>query len=153
MFSGPANDPNGRVAVLKVPGGATISRKEIDDYTQFVGQYGAKGLAWVKVNALAEGLNGLQSPILKFMPNDVVMSLISRVHADDGDILFFGADSARIVSDALGALRVKLGHDLKLLTHEWAPLWVVDFPMFEGAGEGQVTALHHPYGTNRGSRL
>ncbi len=145
VFSGPANDPNGRVAVLKVPGGATISRKEIDDYTQFVGQYGAKGLAWVKVNALAEGLNGLQSPILKFMPNDVVMSLISRVHADDGDILFFGADSARIVSDALGALRVKLGHDLKLLTHEWAPLWVVDFPMFEDAGEGQVTALHHPF--------
>ncbi len=145
VFSGPANDPNGRVAVLKVPGGATISRKEIDDYTQFVGQYGAKGLAWVKVNALAEGLNGLQSPILKFMPNDVVMSLISRVHADDGDILFFGADSAPIVSDALGALRVKLGYDLKLLTHEWAPLWVVDFPMFEDAGEGQVTALHHPF--------
>ncbi|MDC3058588.1 aspartate--tRNA ligase [Litorivicinus sp.] len=145
VFSGPANDPNGRVAVLKVPGGATISRKEIDDYTQFVGQYGAKGLAWVKVNALAEGLNGLQSPILKFMPNDVVMSLISRVHAEDGDILFFGADSSRIVSDALGALRVKLGHDLKLLTHEWAPLWVVDFPMFEDAGEGQVTALHHPF--------
>ena len=145
VFSGPANDPNGRVAVLKVPGGATISRKEIDDYTKFVGQYGAKGLAWVKVNALAEGLDGLQSPILKFMPNDVVMSLISRVDAEDGDILFFGADSARIVSDALGALRVKLGHDLKLLTHEWAPLWVVDFPMFEDAGEGQVTALHHPF--------
>ena len=145
VFSGPANDPNGRVAVLKVPGGATISRKEIDDYTKFVGQYGAKGLAWVKVNALAEGLDGLQSPILKFMPNDVVMSLISRVDAKDGDILFFGADSARIVSDALGALRVKLGHDLKLLTHEWAPLWIVDFPMFEDAGDGQVTALHHPF--------
>ncbi len=145
VFSGPANDPNGRVAVLKVPGGATISRKEIDDYTKFVGQYGAKGLAWVKVNALAEGLDGLQSPILKFMPDDVVMSLISRVDAKDGDILFFGADSARIVSDALGALRVKLGHDLKLLTHEWAPLWIVDFPMFEDAGDGQVTALHHPF--------
>ena len=145
VFSGPANDPSGRVAVLKVPGGATISRKEIDDYTKFVGQYGAKGLAWVKVNALAEGLDGLQSPILKFMPNDVVMSLISRVDAKDGDILFFGADSARIVSDALGALRVKLGHDLKLLTHEWAPLWIVDFPMFEDAGDGQVTALHHPF--------
>ena len=145
VFSGPANDPNGRVTVLKVPGGATISRKEIDDYTKFVGQYGAKGLAWVKVNALAEGLDGLQSPILKFMPDDVVMSLISRVDAKDGDILFFGADSARIVSDALGALRVKLGHDLKLLTHEWAPLWIVDFPMFEDAGDGQVTALHHPF--------
>jgi aspartyl-tRNA synthetase len=145
VFSGPANDPSGRVAVLKVPGGATISRKEIDDYTKFVGQYGAKGLAWVKVNALAEGLDGLQSPILKFMPDDVVMSLISRVDAKDGDILFFGADSARIVSDALGALRVKLGHDLKLLTHKWAPLWIVDFPMFEDAGDGQVTALHHPF--------
>ena len=145
VFSGPANDPSGRVAVLKVPGGATISRKEIDDYTKFVGQYGAKGLAWVKVNALAEGLDGLQSPILKFMPDDVVMSLISRVDAKDGDILFFGADSARIVSDALGALRVKLGHELKLLTHEWAPLWIVDFPMFEDAGDGQVTALHHPF--------
>ncbi|MGB0225589.1 MAG: aspartate--tRNA ligase [Litorivicinaceae bacterium] len=145
VFSGPANDPSGRVAVLKVPGGATISRKEIDDYTKFVGQYGAKGLAWVKVNALAEGLDGLQSPILKFMPDDVVMSLISRVDAKDGDILFFGADSACIVSDALGALRVKLGHDLKLLTHEWAPLWIVDFPMFEDAGDGQVTALHHPF--------
>ena len=143
VFSGPANDPSGRVAVLKVPGGATISRKEIDDYTKFVGQYGAKGLAWVKVNALAEGLDGLQSPILKFMPDDVVMSLVSRVDAKDGDILFFGADSARIVSDALGALRVKLGHDLKLLTHEWAPLWIVDFPMFEDAGDGQVTAHAH----------
>jgi aspartyl-tRNA synthetase len=145
VFSGPANDPSGRVAVLKVPGGATISRKEIDDYTKFVGQYGAKGLAWVKVNALAEGSDGLQSPILKFMADDVVMSLISRVDAKDGDILFFGADSARIVSDALGALRVKLGHDLKLLTHKWAPLWIVDFPMFEDAGDGQVTALHHPF--------
>lgn len=147
VFSGPANDPNGRVAVLKVPDGATISRKEIDDYTKFVAQYGAKGLAWMKVNALSEGLDGLQSPILKFMPDDVVMSLISRVDTKDGDILFFGADSARIVSDALGALRVKLGHDLKLLTHEWAPLWVVDFPMFEdaGAGDGHLTALHHPF--------
>ncbi len=147
VFSGPANDPNGRVAVLRVPGGATISRKEIDDYTKFVGQYGAKGLAWVKINALTEGLDGLQSPILKFMSDDVVMSLIARVDANDGDILFFGADSAQIVSDALGALRVKLGHDLKLLTQEWAPLWVVDFPMFEdgGDGDGHLTALHHPF--------
>ena len=145
VFSGPANDPNGRVTVLKGPGGATISRKEIDDYTKFVGQYGAKGLAWVKVNALAEGVEGLQSPILKFMPEDVVMALVSRVDAKDGDILFFGADSARVVSDALGALRVKLGHDLNLLTHEWAPLWVVDFPMFEDAGDGHVAALHHPF--------
>ncbi len=145
VFSGPANDPNGRVTVLKVPGGATISRKEIDDYTKFVSQYGAKGLAWVKVNALAQGVEGLQSPILKFMPDDVVMNLIARVDAKDGDILFFGADSTRVVSDALGALRVKLGHDLNLLTHEWAPLWVVDFPMFEDAGDGHVAALHHPF--------
>ncbi|MDC0379004.1 aspartate--tRNA ligase [Litorivicinus sp.] len=145
VFSGPANDPNGRVTVLKVPGGASISRKEIDDYTKFVGQYGAKGLAWVKVNALSEGLEGLQSPILKFMPDDVVMALIERVNAADGDILFFGADSTRVVSDGLGALRVKLGHDLNLLTHQWAPLWVVDFPMFEDAGDGHVAALHHPF--------
>ena len=145
VFSGPANDPNGRVTVLKVPGGASISRKEIDDYTKFVGQYGAKGLAWVKVNALSEGLEGLQSPILKFMPDDVVMALMERVDAADGDILFFGADSTRVVSDGLGALRVKLGHDLNLLTHQWAPLWVVDFPMFEDAGDGHVAALHHPF--------
>jgi len=145
VFSGPANDPNGRVTVLRVPGGASISRKEIDDYTKFVGQYGAKGLAWVKVNALSEGLEGLQSPILKFMPDDVVMALMERVDAADGDILFFGADSTRVVSDGLGALRVKLGHDLNLLTHQWAPLWVVDFPMFEDAGDGHVAALHHPF--------
>ena len=145
VFSGPANDPNGRVTVLKVPGGASISRKEIDDYTKFVGQYGAKGLAWVKVNALSEGLEGLQSPILKFMPDDVVMALMERVDAADGDILFFGADSTRVVSDGLGALRVKLGHDLNLLTHQWAPLLVVDFPMFEDAGDGHVAALHHPF--------
>ena len=145
VFSGPANDPSGRVTVLKVPGGATISRKDIDDYTKFVSQYGAKGLAWVKINALAEGVEGLQSPILKFMPDEVVMALIARVDAKDGDILFFGADSAHVVSDALGALRVKLGHDLNLLTHEWAPLWVVDFPMFEDVGDGQVAALHHPF--------
>ena len=145
VFSGPANDPNGRVTVLKVPGGASISRKEIDDYTNFVGQYGAKGLAWVKVNALSEGLEGLQSPILKFMPDDVVMALIERVDVADGDILFFGADSTRVVSDGLGALRVKLGHDLNLFTHQWAPLWIMDFPMFEDAGDGHVAALHHPF--------
>jgi aspartyl-tRNA synthetase len=145
VFNQPANDPNGRVSVLKVPGGAAISRKDIDDYTQFVGQYGAKGLAWVKVNQRGQGIEGLQSPILKFMPDSVVLDLMDRVAAEDGDILFFGADSAAVVSDALGALRVKLGHDLGLLTHEWAPLWVVDFPMFEDAGQGQVAALHHPF--------
>ncbi len=145
VFREPATDPKGRVTVLKVPGGSTISRKEIDDYTKFVGQYGAKGLAWVKVNARADGLDGLQSPILKFMPESVIWALMDRVDAADGDILFFGADSERVVSDALGALRIKVGHDLNLLTHEWAPLWVVDFPMFEDAGDGQVAALHHPF--------
>jgi aspartyl-tRNA synthetase len=145
VFKEPANDPSGRVTVLKIPGGASISRKEIDDYTKFVSLYGAKGLAWVKVNDLVSGIEGLQSPILKFIPDDIVKKLIARVDAKDGDILFFGADSARVVSDALGALRVKLGHDLNLLTREWAPLWVVDFPMFEDAGQGQLTALHHPF--------
>lgn len=145
VFREPAADPNGRVTVLKVPGGATISRKEIDDYTKFVGQYGARGLAWVKVNDRAAGLEGLQSPILKFMPEDVVWALMDRVNAADGDILFFGADSASVVSDALGALRVRVGHDLNLLTQAWAPLWVVDFPMFEDAGNGQVASLHHPF--------
>jgi len=145
VFREPAADPKGRVTVLKVPGGATISRKEIDDYTKFVSQYGAKGLAWVKVNQRADGIDGLQSPILKFMPESVVWALMDRVAAEDGDILFFGADSATVVSDALGALRIRIGHDLKLFTKPWAPLWVVDFPMFEDAGNGQVAALHHPF--------
>ena len=145
VFAGPANDQNGRVAVLTVPGGAKISRKEIDDYTKYVGQFGAKGLAWVKVNKLVEGLQGLQSPILKFMPDDVIMALIARVEAKDGDILFFGADSSRVVSDALGALRVKVGEDLNFSCREWAPVWVVDFPMFEDVGNDQVAALHHPF--------
>ena len=145
VFAGPANDPNGRVAVLRVPGGAKISRKEIDDYTKYIGQFGAKGLAWVKVNTLVDGLEGLQSPILKFMPDDVIMALIARVEAKDGDILFFGADSSRVVSDALGALRVKVGQDLNFSCREWAPVWVVDFPMFEDVGNDQVAALHHPF--------
>ncbi len=145
VFAGPANDQNGRVAVLRVPGGAKISRKEIDDYTKYVGQFGAKGLAWVKVNKLVDGLQGLQSPILKFMPDDVIMALIARVEAKDGDILFFGADSSRVVSDALGALRVKVGEDLNFSCREWAPVWVVDFPMFEDVGNDQVAALHHPF--------
>ena len=145
VFAGPANDKNGRVAVLRVPGGAKISRKEIDDYTKYVGQFGAKGLAWVKVNKLVDGLQGLQSPILKFMPDDVIMALIARVEAKDGDILFFGADSSRVVSDALGALRVKVGQDLNFSCREWAPVWVVDFPMFEDVGNDQVAALHHPF--------
>ena len=144
VFSGPASDPKGRVAALKVPGGAKLSRKEIDDYTKFVGIYGAKGLAWIKVNELENGVNGLQSPIVKHMEN-VVMEMMARLGAENGDIVFFGADKAKIVNEALGALRVKLGHDLNMIEGEWAPLWVVDFPMFEETDTGGWTALHHPF--------
>jgi len=145
VFNGPANDPEGRVAALKVPGGSKLSRKEIDGYTKFVSIYGAKGLAWVKVNDRAAGLEGLQSPILKFMPDDTVLALMERLEVEDGDIVFFGADKTNIVNEALGALRCKLGEDLNLYTCKWAPLWVVDFPMFEKTDSGQWTALHHPF--------
>lgn len=144
VFSGPASDPKGRVAALKLPGGAKLSRKEIDDYTKFVGIYGAKGLAWIKVNELENGLNGLQSPIVKHMEN-VVMEMMERLQVQNGDIVFFGADKAKVVNEALGALRVKLGHDLDLIEGDWAPLWVVDFPMFEEADNGDWTPLHHPF--------
>ncbi|KPQ20628.1 aspartate--tRNA ligase [Halomonas sp. HL-93] len=144
VFSGPANASDGRVAALKVPGGASLSRKEIDEYTKFVGIYGAKGLAWIKVNERAKGLEGLQSPIVKFMEN-VVEELLDRVDAKDGDIIFFGADKTRIVNEAIGALRVKLGADLNLYTQAWAPLWVVDFPMFEADANGRLSPLHHPF--------
>lgn len=144
VFSGPAHADDGRVAALKVPNGATISRKEIDEYTKFVGIYGAKGLAWIKVNERAKGLEGLQSPIVKFMEN-VVEELLDRVDAKDGDIIFFGADKTRIVNEAIGALRVKLGADLDLYTAPWAPLWVVDFPMFEADDNGRLSPLHHPF--------
>ncbi|MEH6564770.1 MAG: aspartate--tRNA ligase [Halopseudomonas sp.] len=145
VFSGPANDPKGRVAALRVPGGASMPRKQIDDYTKFVGIYGAKGLAYIKVNERAKGFEGLQSPIVKFIPEDNLEVILDRVGAVDGDIVFFGADKAKIVSEALGALRIKLGHDLELLTSEWAPLWVVDFPMFEENDDGSLSALHHPF--------
>ncbi len=145
VFNGPANDPEGRVAALKVPGGASISRKEIDGYTKFVSIYGAKGLAWVKVNDIAQGVAGLQSPILKFMPDDTVLALMQRLEVADGDIVFFGADKSHVVNEALGALRCKLGQDLDLYTCQWAPLWVVDFPMFEKDDRGGWTALHHPF--------
>ncbi|GAB2799643.1 aspartate--tRNA ligase [Halomonas shantousis] len=144
VFSGPAKAEDGRVAALKVKNGAKLSRKEIDEYTKFVGIYGAKGLAWIKVNERAKGLEGLQSPIVKFMEN-VVEALLDRVGAEDGDIIFFGADKARVVNEALGALRVKLGEDLDLYTSQWAPLWVVDFPMFEADDAGRLSALHHPF--------
>jgi aspartyl-tRNA synthetase len=145
VFAGPAKDPKGRVAALKVPGGAVLTRKQIDDYTRFVSIYGARGLAWIKVNALEDGVEGLQSPIVKFLGEDVSMQIMQRLDARNGDILFFGADSARIVSEAIGALRIKVAEDLGLIAREWAPLWVVDFPMFEETGAGSLTALHHPF--------
>lgn len=145
VFSGPANDPKCRIAALRVPGGASMPRKQIDDYTKFVGIYGAKGLAYIKVNERAAGVDGLQSPIVKNIPLENLNAILDRVGAVDGDIVFFGADKAKIVSEALGALRIKLGHDLKLLTCEWAPMWVVDFPMFEENDDGSFSALHHPF--------
>ena len=145
VFSGPANDEAGRVAALKVAGGGSLSRKEIDDYTKYVSIYGAKGLAWIKVNKLADGVDGLQSPILKFMPETVVNQLMERLDAADGDIIFFGADKRSIVNEALGALRLRVAEDLGLVQPGWAPLWVVDFPMFEEDGKGGLTPLHHPF--------
>ena len=145
VFSGPAGDPGGRVTALKVPGGNDISRKQIDDYTKFVGIYGARGLAYIKVNDKADLEEGLQSPIVKFLPPGVRRQLLERVGAENGDLIFFGADRAKVVSEALGALRCKLGEDLDLYTRQWAPLWVVDFPMFERGGDGGWTALHHPF--------
>jgi aspartyl-tRNA synthetase len=139
VFSGPANDQHGRVAALHVPGGAEMSRKEIDDYTKYVGIYGAKGLAYIKFNA-----DGLQSPILKFIPESVVQAILERTKAKVGDIIFFGADKVEIVNEALGALRLKVGHDRNLIEKGWRPLWVIDFPMFE-KGEGRLTACHHPF--------
>lgn len=145
VFSGPANDPKGRVAALRVPGQGAMPRGQIDDYTKYVGNYGAKGLAYIKVNERAKGAEGLQSPIVKFIPEDNLNTILDRVGAVDGDIVFFGADKAQVVSDALGALRIRLGHDLDLLTCKWAPMWVVDFPMFEENDDGSLTALHHPF--------
>jgi aspartyl-tRNA synthetase len=145
VFSGPANDEKGRVAALRVPGGAKISRKEIDDFTKYVGNYGARGLAWIKVNDKAAGVEGLQSPILKFMPEATVGQLVERLALEDGDIVFFGADKRQVVNDALGALRLKVAEMLGLIGDGWAPLWVVDFPMFEETGDGGLTAIHHPF--------
>ncbi len=146
VFAGPAKDPDGRVAALCVPGGSSLSRKEIDDYTAYVGRYGAKGLAYIKVNDVAAGRDGLQSPILKFLPDAAVDGILERTNAKTGDLIFFGADKARIVNDALGALRVKVGQDQGLVEDRWAPLWVVDFPMFEkDDATGRWMALHHPF--------
>ncbi|MFW8589248.1 aspartate--tRNA ligase [Glaciecola sp. 2405UD65-10] len=144
VFSGPANDEKGRVATICVPGGASLSRKQIDQYAEFVGVYGAKGLAWIKVNDLSKGNEGLQSPILKFLDDTAIAAILSASKAKDGDILMFGAGDYTTVTEALGALRIKLGNDLELLEGEWKPLWVVDFPMFEEA-DGRLYALHHPF--------
>ncbi len=146
VFSGAANDPKGRVAALRLPGGGALSRKEIDDYTQFVAIYGAKGLAYIKVNDRAAGREGLQSPILKFIPDDVVEAMLARTGAENNDLIFFGADKATVVNESLGALRIKLGHDRGLVEQGWRPLWVVDFPMFEWDEKGnRWSALHHPF--------
>lgn len=145
VFREPANNPHGRIAALRLPQGAELSRKEIDDYTKFVGIYGAKGLAYIKVNDLTKGNDGLQSPILKFLPDAVVADILKRTTATNGDIIFFGADKARVVNEALSALRDRLCADKNLYHSAWQPLWIVDFPMFEREGSGDWQALHHPF--------
>lgn len=149
VFSGPANDEEGRVAALRIPGGAALSRKQIDDYTKFVGIYGAKGLAWMKINDLSLGLEGIQSPVLKFLNESIVNEIVSRTGAQTGDIILFGADQATVVAESMGALRLKAGEDFSLLQGEWRPLWVVDFPMFEKIN-GNFHAVHHPFTAPRG---
>jgi aspartyl-tRNA synthetase len=146
VFAGPAKDPNGRVTALRVPGGAALPRSQIDEYTAFVARYGAKGLAYIKVNERARGREGLQSPIIKFLGDGALEGILARTQATDGDLVFFGADSAKVVSDALGALRLKVGQDLKLVEGGWRPLWVIDFPMFEwDPAEKRWVAMHHPF--------
>ena len=145
VFSGPAKDPKGRVTALRLPKGAELTRKQIDEYTKYVGIYGAKGLAYIKVNNKDDLEEGLQAPIVKFLPIEVRKAVLERTGAENGDIIFFGADSAKVVTEALGALRCKLGEDMDLYTCAWAPLWVVDFPMFEETSEGGLTAIHHPF--------
>jgi aspartyl-tRNA synthetase len=154
VFSAPANDPDSRVAALRLPKGGELTRKEIDDYTKFVGIYGAKGLAYIKVNEVAAGREGLQSPILKFLPDEAVEGILSRTGAEDGDLIFFGADKASVVNESLAALRVKLGHDRGLVEHGWRPLWVVDFPMFEwDEKDGRWYSLHHPFTSPKEAHL
>ena len=155
VFAGPASDPEGRIAALRLPAGGRLTRKEIDDYTQYVGIYGAKGLAYIKVNEWASrGREGLQSPILKFLPDAAVSGIMERTGAADGDLIFFGADKARVVNESIGALRVKLSQDLGLMEGDWRPLWVVDFPMFErDERTGRWVALHHPFTSPKEEQL
>lgn len=145
VFSGPANDPDGRIVVLKVPNGAELSRKKIDQYTEFVGRYGAKGLAWIKVNDAAAGREGLQSPIVKFLPDEAITAILEKTDTQSGDILFFGAGDTNTVNESIGALRVQIGQDMGLVDNSWQPMWVVNFPMFEKNSQGDWTALHHPF--------
>src|SRR5579863_10468373 len=146
VFAGPARDPKGRVAALRVPGGGAMPRSQIDECTAFVARYGAKGLAYIKVNEKARGRDGLQSPIIKFLSDGALTGILERTQAGDGDLIFFGADSAKVVSDALGALRLKIGQELKLVAGDWRPLWVVDFPMFEWDPDAKRwVAMHHPF--------
>jgi aspartyl-tRNA synthetase len=146
VFAGPASDPHGRVAALRAPGGGRLTRRQIDDYTDFVAIYGAKGLAYIKVNDRGAGRDGLQSPILKFLPDDVIETVLKRSQAETGDVVFFGAGGARVVNESLGALRLKLGADLDLAKSGWQPLWVVDFPMFEySLQDRRHVPLHHPF--------
>ena len=144
VFREPADDSESRVAGLRVPGGAKFSRKEIDEFTDYVGSYGAKGLAWIKVNDLSEGTQGLQSPIVKFIPDSILSEMLRRLGAENGDIIFFGAGISNVVNESLGALRVKVAETLDLIEEGWKPLWIVDFPMFEGSS-GNLSALHHPF--------
>ena len=145
VFSGPANDEDSRVVALRVPGGASLTRKVIDDFTEFVAVYGARGLAWIKVNDLRNGSEGLQSPILKFLDEEIIGNLLSTLAVETGDIIFFGADKSKIVNEAMGALRIKVAQELNLVASGWAPVWVVDFPMFELTSESDLTSLHHPF--------
>jgi aspartyl-tRNA synthetase len=145
VFNAPANDPKGRVAALRAPGAGRLSRKELDGYADFVARYGAKGLAYIKVNERGTGVGGLQSPILKFLPEPVIEAVLDRAKAVAGDVVFFGADQAAIVNGALGALRNQLGADLGLIEDRWAPCWIVDWPMFERGKEGRLEAMHHPF--------
>jgi aspartyl-tRNA synthetase len=159
VFSGPANQDDGRVVALRIPGGAEISRSEIDDYTQFVAIYGAKGLAWIKVNSVSEGRNGLQSPIVKNLHDAAIDGILKRTNAQDGDIIFFGADKIKVVNDAIGNLRLRIGLSTwgkahGLFTDAWKPLWVVDFPMFDyDDGEGRWVACHHPFTSPKDEHL
>jgi aspartyl-tRNA synthetase len=146
VFAVPAHDPKGRVAALRVPDGGRLTRKIIDGYTEFVGRYGAKGLAYIKVNDIGAGRDGLQSPIVKFLPDDALTAILERTGAGDNDLIFFGADKAGVVNESLGALRVQVGEDMGMVSQGWAPLWVVDFPMFEWDDRAaRWTALHHPF--------